>query len=249
MRTFARFIAESPSTMDLSGLFHQLNHQCFGGVLEDAHIRFGACPRGAAGITRCRITRPGGTRSYATMTQAKTLPGSIDMVIQKKAWTNVELLKGVVAHEMCHAYTMQFNQHEKDGHGRHFLAIRSQAAAKAGFDIPLSDTSDVEDYENPKPVFFICGQHRDGKMYVRLHSPKLANDAQASGVARMNVDRMVNDYKWVWAAIGTASTNLANVMPIARIVAGLKGFYSVKSLKELNIQQMFYTAGTLPASF
>lgn len=247
MRSFIEYMVESPSTVDLPSLYRQLNIALFGGALPNVPISFGTVRKGASGMTTMSIVRKSGMPGFMKYHGATTDLSSIRVVIQKKAWPNIDVLKGIVAHEMCHVACFVNNQLEVEGHGPFFHQWRLKAQQNAPFEIPLSDTSDVDEYENPKPVMFVVAKGRSGKIVIWLFRPTMANETQPVMAARIFIEHLVKKSGSSWAAVGLAKTNLANTMPVARKFKPSSDAYVLAEPKKLGIQQIFHTEGPFPA--
>jgi len=246
MRTFIEFLTESddrvdPKKLDIQALFRQLNATLFDGKLDNAiPVKWGRTPKSAAGITNGKAINNGFFR--------KTVPGTISITISPYAYKE-DVLKGILAHEMCHAFNIQFDQHERDSHGIKFQLAVLAAQKHANFSIPMKHHQmESEEYGEPKPVMFMAGENRDGKMAVWLYNARLAQDPSSVGVARINVERLVKDMRYRWSVIGMANTNLGNAMVVARQVKGPGGTasYILKDPKALKIQQIFHSDGPVP---
>lgn len=260
-RSFRQFLKEQaqadeqridPKTFNLKALYHDLNIKlCDGALPDNIPVSFGKPPKGASGITYCKVTKNRITR------QITTIEGSISIVIESRPWT-IEKLCGVLAHEMIHAYLNVKNMHEHDYHGVYFVSTLARWKARAGFDIPLKhQTSEEEFREGPKKrVAFLLYKRTDGNFGFALLSPNLTPDDMATG--RSFVD-FFTKRGYPFAMFGYGLTSLANLYTIQRGIAPKPNRFGrlvprepkfamvpMNDVSLLNPQQIIHHVGQLP---
>lgn len=215
MKTFQQFLSEErvdPASYSLPGLFRTLNQQLFNSELDNAiPIAWGRVPKNAAGITNGRAIRHPNTPIF----MRKTVPGSIAITISPYVYEE-DVLKGIVAHEMIHAYLMQTNRHDREAHGNYFTNMQHRLNQIADFNIPLSHTMEDNERGEPKLVAFIAGATKEGKEVASFFQAKLAQDREAVMNADISITYLMKHAHFKWCIFGLAKTAMANTVRVAR---------------------------------
>lgn len=213
-----------PKTFNLTNLYQELNRNLFHGELEDHPIQWNKIiSKQYVGITNAKIKVPPGTPKWMHPYRAKLVPGSIKITICPYHFP-LDMLKGIVAHEMIHALTFQLQQFDSDAHGEWYTNHWHIAKQQAVFDIPFkhTDVSDVRLLGNrtPQPVSFVL---YFGKSYNLSFYPKnfftTVNLTSTSSRLRIALERKQIE----WYVIGTAVSMSAISKTILRKFDG-RGF-------------------------
>lgn len=248
MLTFREFLTEDdearvdPAIFPLQTLYNQLNHQGFDGKLRSSiPVAFGKTPKGVAGVTYA--TFMGIRGQYHNY---KTKQETIRIAINPVPYT-LRALKGILAHEMCHAWNFQFDEHERDAHGLYFNAIRRKA--ETGIGVPISIKHTQDDGEKaavvPKPCVFIAFENTSGSKAVALFNQSVTTKSVSTVMAQAMVDYYGPRSKWiVW---GFGMTRLANTMPLQREITVKPKFYILKTMADIKVLKLYGHAGALPA--
>jgi hypothetical protein len=175
----------------------------------------------------------------------KTVPGSISIVVRPGDYEH-DVLYGVVAHEMVHAWNAQNHQNDRDYHGPAFTNKLHQIQQKTSIKIPAFDVVfDVTD-QKPKEVGFLSGATPRGEKALVLFSGSFFSLAQNIAMATTLCDRFVEN-GWKWACIGMAKTTLANRIAVSRELKSVsKNMKAMETLADLNAQRIYAQAGGNP---
>lgn len=167
MKSAANFLVEdqiNPSTYNLSKLYSELNAMLFGNELpKHLPIGFKKLPKRLVGMTTANRTRGGTFISVM-------VPGSLRIDIDTREF-NEDVLKGIVAHEMIHAWLLLKNDFKTQHDGPYLIKL-GEIQHKAPFKISLKHETSVEEYATiaDKETAAIIVQKPDGHISVGLFS-------------------------------------------------------------------------------
>ena len=228
LKTFKQFLrldeeAVNTSTYDLKKLYKELNVKLFNNELpEEFPITFGKVSKRSLGITKAKIIKS--TR--------KIVPGSVEILISPLKFDE-NILKGIVAHEMAHAWFMLHNMPDEN-HGFRFLSKIRDLNHNSGFNIPLKDThipDSVYEGSKTKQLGLILYEFND-KIVFYLVNPK-AFDAfkRDSSLELTFMAYVLGNYKSSLktlkkVTVATGTTILSNYIPIKRTLNPLEIFKS-----------------------
>jgi hypothetical protein len=251
MRTFRQYLFEEdaridPKTFNLRDIFLAFNGVYFGGELPaNIPVKFGTCPKGAAGVTNAVMTRKAGTPRW----MGRINPDSISITIQSRPFRQ-DKLYGILIHEMIHAWLMYNNINES--HGPRFMAKLHDLQRKVSFTIPVKDSIEDEERGQEKSCGFLCGEDRNGRMFIALFTQKALGDSNAIRRAQTIIEYMISPYhKAKWAAFGFCTTSLVELMTVQRAVPERPGqikFY-IYDLKYLTGLHPIGAVGDVPERF
>lgn len=231
MKQFGNFLIEgqiNPLTYNLPKLYKELNALLFANELpSDVQISFKKLPKRIAGLT---VAKRLGKGSWGQL-----IPGSLEIFIDPREFTE-EVLKGIVAHEMIHAYLMNKNDF-KTNHDGAFLVKLAKVKALAKFDIPISHTTSADEFAQAeeKETVALVIQDPDGKLRVGIYS--LSSFASGLEAAKLFAKGHVTGPFGPHIArlqYGRLKSKLHIVMPVQRAfnIDKIK-LYTVKDLKFL----------------
>ena len=231
MKKFESFLIEGqidPLTYNLPKLYKELNTTLFGNELpHDIKIYFKKLPKRIAGLT---IAARLGKGNWARL-----IPGTIEIQIDPREFAE-DVLKGVVAHEMIHAYLMNKNDF-KINHEGAFLVKLHQIRKLAKFDIPISHTTSADEFAQAeeKETAALVVQDPNGTLRVGIYSlnslsaglegAKLFAKGHVTGPFGPHISRL---------RYGRLKSKLHIVMPVQRVfnIDRVK-LYTIKDLKFL----------------
>ena len=249
MQRFLDFLTEQtdeeridPVTFSIQGLYTQLNGQCFGGELPVVPTSFGKTPKGVQGVTTGQIIAPRGLPMWARKTKKETVKVAI------KPYTyRLGVLKGILAHEMCHVWNMVNDQHEQDSHGMYFQNIMRKAQSKAEFKIPMRHEADEEEKEMSKKPCVFLAMGKPSKVHAVLYNQTVTTKSDTLANATALMPRILRSYDWVIFGFGTS--HLAASLPLAREVKPMiSKLYDIKDISNIKILKIYRHEGMLPTS-
>lgn len=245
MKSFREYLTEEridPKAYNLTALYTALNHTLFNSELGDYPIRWGNPPnKNAVAATLSKISGNRGIPRFMW----KTVPGSINIVVRPGNYEH-DVLYGVIAHEMVHAWNAQNNQNDPNYHGPAFTNKLHEIQRKTNIKIPAFDVvTDVTD-EKPKDVGFLAGVTPRGDKALVLFSANFFSLTQNIALGTTMCDRFVEG-GWKWACIGMAKTIMANHMTVTRDFKSLaKNMKAPKTFANLNAQRIYAQSGANP---
>lgn len=167
MKSASSFLVEdqiNPSTYNLSRLYTELNASLFGNELpKHIPIGFKKLPKRLVGMTTASRTRGGAYLSVL-------VPDSLRIDIDVRDF-NEDILKGIVAHEMIHAWLLLKNDFKTQHDGEFLIKLR-EIQKKAPFKISVKHETSAEEYAtiDDKETAAIIVQKPDGHISVGLFS-------------------------------------------------------------------------------
>ena len=231
MKKFESFLIEGqidPLTYHLPKLYKELNAMLFGNELpQDIPVSFKKLPKRIAGI--CHASK---VTSYGRST---LVPGTIKIEIDPRQYPE-DALKGILAHEMIHAWLYLRNDF-KTNHDGLFLIKLYEIRKKANFSISIDHTTSAEELDGveDKTTVALIAQYPDGRISVGIYALNSLqsglNDAKrfADGNVKGQISPHLTRVRY-----GTLTSKLHNMMPVQRVfnVNKIK-MYPVKDLRHI----------------
>lgn len=133
------FMQINPKSFNLLALYNELNKFLFNSALPKIPVSFKKLPKGIAGLTQIKTIKTGNNIRFGV-----TIPDTLTIDISPRSYS-LEVLKGVLAHEMIHAEIL-LSGDIKTFHGGEFERRRRELERKAGFKIPIDHKSDESEF-------------------------------------------------------------------------------------------------------
>jgi len=262
MLSFLEFLRESdeeirvnPKTFSLPDLYDDLNRLLFRGKLlqtseEDSTLHpipvsWGRTPKGSSGITNgISVAKPGLPKGWLRDRSKRIKPGSIFITINPKGTTRLDVLKGILAHEMIHAWNFVHHEFERNQHGNYFMRKYYEIKRIAPFDVPLTHSSEEGEHGVPKPIGFVTGVRTDGVGMVVLYPPSMMES-----ILLAVVQYFKQVFRMQWVASGVGKSPLANTLPIARRFARSGIRVAARNPMLITPTKIYSSDGNAPPAF
>lgn len=213
MKTFRQFLSEEridPETYNLFYLYRVLNDELFDGQLPlGMEVKFGTVPKPAVAQCDAKVRKRG--------RQMDVIPGTISITVSRRMFDE-EKLKGLLVHEMIHAWFFVNNRPDVS-HGYEFLHKLRELQTKVPYKIPLTDSdNDPEEFRSDqiKEVGIVLVDRPGGKISFALVNPKVLS-AMKDKLPEMVKDFLnYNSSRATGVQIGLAKTHIANSIPVQR---------------------------------
>lgn len=140
--------------MNLVKLFDELNTTLFDGKINSIPVKYSKRMTRCAGIYTCNLKNN------------QVILGSECIKIADRNFSD-KTLKGILSHEMIHAYLTQ-NGHPREHHGYRFKQKMSEIRKKADFEIHLKHTPQEEEIKTPAQRHTLIFEKIDGNKSVAI---------------------------------------------------------------------------------